>query len=191
MSAARRTEAVNQYVALLRGVNVGTANRVAMADLRAVFERLGFGHVRTLLNSGNVVFSASAKRDEDLAARIEKALARILKLSSSVAVLSGDEVAFAVERNPLARIAKNPSWLLIVVPKDASALIRLKPLLKQQWGREAFALGSRVAYLWCADGLAKSPLWTAVDRALDRTATARNVLTMTKLKTVVEDQASR
>src|SRR5262245_52017383 len=104
-----------------------------MADLRALFEKLGFGDVRTLLNSGNVVFSAIVKWDDDIAARIERALSATCQLSSSVAVLSGDEVAVAVENNPLARIAKNPSWLLIVVPKNSSGLVQLKPLVKQQW----------------------------------------------------------
>ena len=51
------------YVALLRGINVGRAKRVAMADLRALFEQLGFGDVRTLLNSGNVGFRARAAKD--------------------------------------------------------------------------------------------------------------------------------
>jgi uncharacterized protein (DUF1697 family) len=53
------------HVALLRGINVGKAKRVAMADLRALLEELGYADVRTLLNSGNVVFTAprAAKGD--------------------------------------------------------------------------------------------------------------------------------
>ncbi len=49
----------NRQVALLRGINVGRANRVAMVDLRALFETMGYIDVRTLLNSGNVVFTSS------------------------------------------------------------------------------------------------------------------------------------
>lgn len=48
---------MSAYLALLRGINVGSAKRVAMSDLRALMEELGFTDVRTLLNSGNVVFS--------------------------------------------------------------------------------------------------------------------------------------
>src|SRR5215468_2583220 len=63
-----------RYVALLRGVNnAGMARRVAMADLRALFESLGFRDVRTVLNSGNVVFSAATKGRGDVLARIEGA----------------------------------------------------------------------------------------------------------------------
>lgn len=64
-----------RYVALLRGINVGRAKRVAMADLRALVEGLGFHSVRTLLNSGNVVFDGEVADCTDAAIRIEHALA--------------------------------------------------------------------------------------------------------------------
>ena len=176
-------------VALLRGVNnAGKGTRVAMADLRALFEGLGFLDVRTLLNSGNVVFSVPARNGSDVLARIQKALASKLQLTSPVTVLGADEVAAAVRDNPFSRIATNPSHLLVVVPLVPSGLQRLRPLLKKRWGPEAFALGSRVAYLWCARGVAKSPLWTAVDRALEHSGTARNIATMTKLMAVMEER---
>ena len=138
-------------VALLRVVNnVGRARRVATADLRALFEGLGFRDVRKLLNSGNVVFSVPAKGGGDVLARIEKGLASRLQLTSAVIVLSAEEVAAAVRDNPLSQVATNPSHLLVVVPLVSSGLRRLQPLLKKRWAPEAFALGSRVAYLWCA-----------------------------------------
>jgi len=153
-----------------------------MADLRVLFEGLGFLDVRTVLNSGNVVFSLAAKgRGELLAPRIEKALAARLGLSSRVSVLSADEVAAAVRDNPLSDVATNPSHLLVLVPPVPSDLGRLKPLIKERWRPETLALGSRVAYLWCANGVAKSPLWAAVDRALGRAGTARNIATIAKV----------
>src|SRR5215470_17731366 len=96
-----------KYVALLRGVNNVGARRVAMADLRALFEGLGFRDVRTLLNSGNVIFSAPKKGRGDLRARIEKALASKLGLSCLVIILSTDEVTAAVQDNPLSSVATN------------------------------------------------------------------------------------
>ncbi len=155
------------YAALLRGVNnLGTARRVAMADLRSLFEGLGFRDVRTLLNSGNVVFSGSTGGRGEARTRMEEALAARFRLTSPVIVLTGNEVAAAVHENPLSRVATDPSHLLVVVPRTPSDLGRLKPLLKKRWAPEALALGSRVAYLWCAHGVAKSPVWAAVDRAL-------------------------
>jgi len=175
-----------RYVALLRGVNVGTARRVAMADLRAVFEDLGFRDVQTMLNSGNVVFTASNDGRADTLGRIEKALAKELALTSPVTLLSGREVAKAVRHNPLSGVANDPSRLLVVAPRNPSDSRRLKPLLEELWTPEALALGRRVAYLWCAGGIVDSPLWAAVDRALERSGTARNMATMAKLMAAVE-----
>ncbi|MGH3855119.1 MAG: DUF1697 domain-containing protein [Pseudonocardiaceae bacterium] len=62
------------YVALFRGINVGRAKRVAMADLRALFTDLGYDGVRTVLQSGNVVFHTAGPLAADAAARIESAL---------------------------------------------------------------------------------------------------------------------
>jgi len=169
-------------VALLRGVNnIGSANRVAMSDLRALVEGLGFLDVRTLMNSGNVVFTVPGDRRGDAGRRIEKALASRLGVTCSVSVLSRSEVATLVRENPFAKMEDNPSRLLVVVPKDSLDRGPFKPLLARRWNPEALALGRRVAYVWCANGVAESALWPAVDRALERTATARNMVTMTKL----------
>ena len=157
-----------------------------MADLRALVEGLGFRDVRTVLNSGNVVFSVPKNRRGDVAARIEKALATKIGLNARVTVLSGEEVATAVRENPMTDVANNPSHLLVMVLREPSDEGRLKPLLKERWGPEALALGRRVAYLWCARGINDSSLWTAVDRALEQSGTARNMATMTKLLTLVE-----
>src|SRR5436190_7614221 len=94
-----------RQVALLRGINVGRAKRVAMADLRALIEGLGYGDVRTLLNSGNVVFTAPRAAPDNAAARIEKALATDLGVSARVTVLTAQELAEAVAANPLLEVA--------------------------------------------------------------------------------------
>src|SRR5262245_22647522 len=79
-------------VALLRGINVGTANRIAMADLRKLFERLGHRDVATLLNSGNVVFTGKGKSARDDAAGVEAALLARHRIKSRVTVLDGKDV---------------------------------------------------------------------------------------------------
>ena len=177
---------MRRQVALLRGVNnAGSTKRVAMADLRALVEALGFRDVRTLLNSGNVVFTVPDRKGGDVAARIEKALASRLGVTCSVSVLSGREVAAVVHENPFGKVADNPSRLLVLVPRTSLDRDRFKPLIAKRWNPEALALGRRVVYLWCANGVANSALWPAVDRALERTGTARNMATMTKLLTLV------
>jgi uncharacterized protein (DUF1697 family) len=170
-----------RYLALLRGVNnIGATKRLAMADLRVLFEGLGFREVRTLLNSGNVIFSAPNQGRREVLARIEQGLAAKLGLTLPVIVLSSEEIATVVRNNPFSGIATNPSQLLVMVPRTRSDQGRLRPLLKQRWAPEALALGSRVAYVWCANGVPRSPLWAAVDRALERTGTVRNIAAFTK-----------
>src|SRR5262245_44868808 len=178
-SGKRMRSTTVRYLALLRGVNnIGATRRVAMADLRVLFERLGFRDVRTLLNSGNVIFSAPNKGHNNVLSQIDRGLATKLRLTSPVTLLSGREVAKAVSQNPFAKIATNPSNLLVVVPRNRSDLRQLRSLLKEGWAPEALAIGSRVAYVWCANGIPRSPLWAAVDRALKRTGTVRNMATM-------------
>jgi uncharacterized protein (DUF1697 family) len=177
---------IDARVALLRGVNVGGAKRIAMADLRKLVESLGYGNVRTLLNSGNVVFTVSRAASGDAAIRIEKAIAARLGVSTRVTVLTGKEVLAAVRDNPFASIAHDPARLLVMAFPDRKARALLEPLLAERWAPEALSLGPRVAYLWCAGGIVKSPLWTAANRSLGSVGTARNIMTMGKLLALME-----
>jgi uncharacterized protein (DUF1697 family) len=176
----------SRRVALLRGINVGKAKRVAMADLRKLFESLGHEEVTTLLNSGNVVFSSKSKSPRDDAAAIERAIATRLKVSARVTVLDGREIRQAVAANPLRSIADNPSRLLLMVLHDGKVSAKLEPLLAERWEPEAFALAGRIAYLWCPDGILAGRLWAAADRLADGGGTARNLATMSKLVALVD-----
>ena len=177
-----------RQAALLRGVNVGPAKRVAMADLRALVESLGYADVRTLLNSGNVVYSAPGVAPAAAAAGIEEALAARLGVSARVVALSAAELAVAVADNPLLGVVDNPSRLLVAVLAEPAARARLEPLLEQDWAPEALALGVRVAYLWCPDGVIASRLSAAVGRLAGDGVTSRNWTTMTKLAALAQDR---
>jgi uncharacterized protein (DUF1697 family) len=97
------------YAALLRGINVGRARRLAMADLRSVMTGLGYTNVRTLLNSGNVAFDASGTNATEAARCMERALTDGLTVSARVIVLTSEELAAAVDDNPLCAVADNAS----------------------------------------------------------------------------------
>jgi uncharacterized protein (DUF1697 family) len=174
-------------VALLRGVNVGRAGRVAMADLREIMRRLGYRDVSTVLNSGNVVFSpAEGSDDADAptggdAARIAGALEAATGVSARVMVFSAEEVAGVIRSNPLTAVADDPSRLLVGFLADAGDPALLEPLLAEDWGREALALGTRVAYMWCPDGVIASRLAPAVQRAVGDSVTTRSWTTVLKL----------
>ena len=174
-----------RHVALLRGINVGKAKRVAMADLRTLVLDLGYTDVQTLLNSGNVVFTVPRTARGDHGARIEKAIATKLKVTSRVTVLSAAEVAEIVKENPLGKAADDASRLLVTVLTDPKERDTYRPLTQQRWTPEAFALGRRVLYAWCPNGQIDSPLAAAIGKALGDRGTTRNWATMMKLHGLV------
>jgi uncharacterized protein (DUF1697 family) len=179
----------DRQIALIRGINVGKAKRVAMADLRALVEDLGYGDVRTLLNSGNVVFTAPGVPPDAAAARIEGALAKKTGVSARVTALTSKELATVISENPLTEVADNPSRLLVAILLNKADRRRLEPLAKQEWTPEALALGTHAAYLWCAEGILASRLLEAVGRALGDAVTTRNWATMTKLQALADNKA--
>lgn len=168
------------YVALLRGINVGRAKRVPMAALREVYAEAGYAQVRTLLNSGNVVFSSDAPLPADTAEVLEAALLRRTGVRSSVILLTAAELDTAVTGNPFAEIATDPTRLMVAVFQKAPGAA-LDAVLAEDWAPEALAVGERVAYAWCPAGLLQSPLMTAVGKALGAAVTTRNWATVSKL----------
>jgi uncharacterized protein (DUF1697 family) len=172
---------MDQYVALFRGVNVARANRIAMADLRAAATALGYTEPRTLLNSGNLTFSASAV----VAARAETELAAALVrhgVTARVIVLPVARLRRIVAANPFAAIATDPARLLVAVfagdvPASVAALV------DQDWAPDSFAIAEGAGFLWCAGGILESRLGKVFARAAGDATTSRNLATMMKLIT--------
>lgn len=170
----------SQQVALLRGINVGRAKRVAMADLRKLLGDLGFAQVRTVLNSGNVVYDGGKVAPAEAAARIEEALVLKLGVAARVTVLSASQFAELVEQNTLAPAA-DAARLLTLVLNNPADIQRLAPLVQQSWQPEALALGRWAAYAWCPDGVLASKVVAALGVLLGDGVTSRNWATMQKL----------
>jgi uncharacterized protein (DUF1697 family) len=175
------TMSTQRQIALLRGVNVGRAKRIAMADLRKVLGDLGFSGVRTLLNSGNAVFDCPARDAALSAVRIEEALVLKLGVASRVTVLGAEQLADVVAENPLQDIAADPAKLMVAVLNNPADRTRLEPLAHQPWQPEAFALGRWCAYIWCADGVLASRAAAAMGNLLGDAVTTRNWSTITRL----------
>jgi uncharacterized protein (DUF1697 family) len=176
---ARRSKA--RHVALLRGINIGTAKRVAMADLRGMLEDLGYANVRTLLNSGNVVFDGGRATPARLAAGIEKAMATTLGVSARVFVLTASDLEAVMRENTLAGAARDPSRLGVAFYASPTDRSRLALLARRQWKPEVLALGSRAAYMWCPGGFLTSRLPAEVGAILKEATTTRNWATVQKL----------
>lgn len=174
------------YIALLRGINVGKAKRIAMADLRALLEGLGHADVATLLNSGNVVFRSGKKIPAKIAAEISAAIAAQLKIDVPVIVKSAKDLATIIDDNALADAAADPSRLLVAFVQEADALPALSAIAPHVVPPEQFLLGSEAAYLHCARGILESKAGEALVGKAGKAATTRNWATVLKLQALVD-----
>jgi len=172
---------VNTCVALIRGINVGKAKRIAMAELRSIVGALGHGNVRTLLNSGNVVFECGRKDSSGIAQAIHAAIAARAGISAQVIVMTAPELATVIRENPFPEAADEPSRYLVAFVSDPRELERIAPFAQSSWLPDRLATGSRVAYLWCVSGILESKLAVSVMKAMGEAATTRNWSTVTKL----------
>ena len=171
-------------IAFLRGINVGRAKRIAMADLRSLVAELGYAKVRTLLNSGNVIFEVTRPNANKIASAIEAAIQGAFGFSASVVVVTATDLNTIIQANPLLGVATEPSKHLVAFVSQPAVLAKAKPLLTTSWEPDAMALGAKAAYLWCANGIIESKLLQAFARLTGDAATTRNWATVLKLQAV-------
>jgi uncharacterized protein (DUF1697 family) len=172
----------SKQIALIRGINVGRAKRLAMADFRALLEKIGYSEVHTILNSGNAVFVSEDTDTAHSSLCIEEAIYKKVGFSAKVMVFTEEELNDIVIDNPLGEIANDPSKLIVMFLQNPQDLIKLRPLEQQQWAPDVLAIGRRAAYLWCSEGILASKLNSAAVRALGEALTARNWSTVIKLE---------
>jgi uncharacterized protein (DUF1697 family) len=171
-------------VALIRGINVGGHKKTAMADLRAMFESLGLSAVKSLLQSGNLVFHDTTRRNSAAAELMleEQALKR-LGLDAGFFVRTAHEWEAIVAGNPFRREASDdPGHLLLFCLKEEPDKKDLKALQSAIVGREVIRAAGRHLYVVFPDGVGRSRLTTAlIERTLGTRSTGRNWNTVLKL----------
>lgn len=184
------------HVALLRGINVGGHNRVAMSDLRAVLTALGHTEVATYIQSGNAVFSSAREDNAALAGELERALSHELGVSARVVVLGCAELRGAVAGNPYREPAE-PKTLHAVFsagelgPTTVEAVDAAVRAADESGSGESARIVGRTLYLHTPGGLGRSALAVRLARAggpLAATAasTCRNWATVRRLLTMCE-----
>jgi uncharacterized protein (DUF1697 family) len=181
---------VAQFVVLLRGVNVGKANRVPMAAFRELLEAQGFSEVRTLLNSGNAVFRSAGRSAAGHAKAIGAGLKESLGVGVLVVVKSSSEFLAAVAENPLVFPENHHSRFLVAFAQGEAATQRLSVLLPMLAPPERCHIGGHAAYLHCAGGILKSKAGSSLLGKLGREVTTRNWATVLKLKALLGSGAA-
>jgi uncharacterized protein (DUF1697 family) len=167
---------MSRYLALLRGVNVGGRNVVAMAELRALFASLGHAEVTTFIQSGNVLFDAP---ELPAAAALEAAIDSRFGISVVVAVRTPAELDAAIANNPFTDA--DPARLHIGFLTASPVATALDRIERDAFLPDRFALLGEHVYLELPNGMGRARLPAAIDRALGGAVTVRNWKTTLRL----------
>ena len=173
-------------IALLRAVNVGGV-KVSMADLKTLLVDLGFEDVRTLLDSGNVVFRGKSDTGAELEKLLETELAQRAGRQTEFFVRTAEEWNSIIDRNPMTNEARrDPGHLLVVVLKSAPTNQEVDALRAAVVGPEIVEADGKQAYIYYPAGVGQSKLTTRlIEKKLGSPGTGRNWNTVLKLGAMV------
>jgi uncharacterized protein (DUF1697 family) len=175
------------YAVLLRGVNIGSRNRVAMPKLRELLGAAGFERVQTYVQSGNVVLQSSSKADE-VARACEREIAAGFGLDIAVVVRTRSQLAAVVRRDPLGAVATDPKRYLVSFLTSKPDRKVVERIAATAVPPEEVVAHGRELYAWLPAGAARSKLWSRLaDPKLGVTATARNWTTVTQLHSIAAE----
>ena len=169
-----------RQIALLRGINLGSRNRVPMPGLRAALAEAGYGDVVTLVQSGNIVLTSS-KQPKTLEREISKLVLDEFGVEAATVVRTRDELEGVIERNPIPDGPSIPKLFQVTFFSDEPDAAAVEKLTAGDYGAERVAVIGREAYAWHPDGIQKSKLARALGAGLRADGTARNWNTVTKL----------
>lgn len=173
------------YVALLRDVNAGPRNRLAMSDVRDLLTDLGYGNVRSYLQNGNLVFSSPARLGSVVAEEIERAIREELKLRLRVLIRTSAQLDEIVALDPLAELATDPHRYVVLFCERRVPLSVLDGIEREAFAPEVVELRGSELYLWLPDGLRDSRLLHVfTEHRLGGAATSRDWSTVLALRSL-------
>lgn len=169
--------------ALLRGINVGRGNRIAMAELRTCLKEAGFGEVHTLLASGNVVFDAPESAGNDsLAERLHDAVLARFDVDARVLVLDEKVLDAVIHEHPWRERDLDPSRVLVMLPMGEEPTTAPAVELKERdWGDEEVFVGRLAVHLHCPHGMSAGELAEEANRCMGSRVTTRNWRTLMRI----------
>lgn len=173
--AGRKRAASVTWISLLRGINVGGHKKILMADLRTLYESLGFASVRSYIQSGNVVFRTEEDGAPALARTIEDAISDAFGFDVPVILRTAHEMGAVVRDNPFLPEGAEPSKLHVTFLSGDASPKAVADYATYRVGPDEVRLVGREAYLHCPEGLARTKLTpTFMDRAFGSACTTRN-----------------
>jgi uncharacterized protein (DUF1697 family)/ribosomal protein S18 acetylase RimI-like enzyme len=176
-----------RVVVLLRGLNVGTGNRVRMAELRALLERLGCAEVRTVLASGNAVVETVQADADALAETIAGALREHLGVATPVVVKTAAAWREIVDGAPMVPSDGEHGRFLVAFGRSSEDVASIAPLGSLAGAGERLVVADQAAYLACPAGVSASAMASAVLGRAGRRVTTRNWSTVLKLDALLRE----
>jgi uncharacterized protein (DUF1697 family) len=180
------------HIALLRGINVGGHRSVGMTDLRNFLTQLGFDDVRSLLQSGNLVFDSRARTGAELERFLEAEAQKRFALEIDFFVRAPEEWKSMIRQNPFRKEAElDPAHLVVMLLKSPPRAEDVAALQEGISGPEIVRAKGRQLYTFYPKGIGRSRLTNAViERRLGR-CTGRNWNTVLKLAILAKSGSSK
>jgi len=176
-------------LALLRGINVGGKNKLAMRDLAGIFEQAGCENVRTFIQSGNVIFTASLSVSGSLAGVVSSKIAERFGYRIPVILRTARQLRDAISNNPFIKAGIAEDNLHVMFLADRPHPAKTTGLDPDRSPPDRFTLSGRDIYLHLPNGAGRSKLTNAwFDSALSTVSTGRNWRTVTKLLSMMEEK---
>jgi uncharacterized protein (DUF1697 family) len=172
-----------QYLALLRGINVGGKNPIKMTELKACLEALGHAKVRTYIQSGNVIFSARRTERARLTKQVEEALSTAFGYESRVAIRSQEEMERIVAEAPegFGRAPATYRYDVIFLKEPVTAAEAMKSIRTKEGVDQAFAGKGVLYFARLSSKATQSQLPRIITMPVYQSMTIRNWNTTTKL----------
>ena len=170
-----------RYLVLPRGINVGTRNRVPMAEPRSKLAVAGYSDVATVLQSGNVIVSAESDRPDVVADTMQRLLSDEFDVNVPCLVRTAKQVRGVLERNPLREVVSDPSRYLVNFLAEEPDPNVGAALVAEDHSPQAIAIEGTEAYVWTPDGVkAMTVSYAYLEKRFGIVATARNWNTLEK-----------
>ena len=178
-----------QYISILRGINVGGKRKILMADLKKMYERMGFEEVQTYIQSGNVLFQYAENESlGDIEQKLEKQIEKTFGFHVPVIVKSRDEMARIILLNPFSNEQdfKEEKMYVVFLKQKPEQLTALDNIPQTE---DQFIVKEDFIFLYFADKISNSVLTNNLfERKLKTSATTRNWKTVQQLIKLTENK---
>lgn len=179
---------MNDYISLLRGINVGGKNIIKMAGLVNLYESLDFKNVNTYMQSGNIVFSTSIKSKSNLKSIIKKRIYDNFQLHVPLIILSESDLKKVIDHCPFVTSEFDKTKVYITFLERIPEQNLIDSLIKMSTNSEKFTIIKKIIYLFCSDGYGRTRFNNNFfESKLNVKATTRNWKTANRLLEMIND----